>query len=70
MSKIIKQFDVVGRDINLDVLRILGYRHFCNKMWNAFRFAMRGLGDEFKPSQNAEVRQCVLGCATRTAIFS
>jgi valyl-tRNA synthetase len=39
-----------GRDINLDVLRIQGYRHFCNKLWNATRFAMaNGLGTEFKP---------------------
>ncbi|KAL7674667.1 hypothetical protein ACOME3_000943 [Neoechinorhynchus agilis] len=27
-------------DINLDVLRVQGYRFFCNKMWNAFKFSM------------------------------
>lgn len=29
-----------GRDINLNVLRVEGYRKFCNKIWNAIRFAM------------------------------
>lgn len=39
-----------GRDINLDVLRVQGYRFFCNKLWNATKFAMmNGLGTEFKP---------------------
>lgn len=45
-----------GRDINLDVNRILGYRHFCNKLWNAVKFAMRTLGENFVPAEKAQVR--------------
>ncbi|KAM6968176.1 valine--tRNA ligase [Aplochiton taeniatus] len=44
-----------GRDINLDVNRILGYRHFCNKLWNAVKFAMRTLGDNFVPWEKAQL---------------
>ncbi|CAG0913424.1 unnamed protein product, partial [Notodromas monacha] len=32
-----------ARDINLDVLRVQGYRFFCNKLWNATKFAMMHL---------------------------
>ncbi|OMJ08801.1 Valine-tRNA ligase, mitochondrial [Smittium culicis] len=38
-----------GRDLNLDVLRIEGYRKFCNKIWNATRFALIKLGSDYKP---------------------
>ncbi|XP_030640366.1 valine--tRNA ligase [Chanos chanos] len=44
-----------GRDINLDVNRILGYRHFCNKLWNAVKFAMRTLGEGFVPWDQAQL---------------
>uniref|UniRef100_A0A669C996 Valine--tRNA ligase n=1 Tax=Oreochromis niloticus TaxID=8128 RepID=A0A669C996_ORENI len=48
-----------GRDINLDVNRILGYRHFCNKLWNAVKFAMKTLGDNFVPSEKLSGEESV-----------
>ena len=38
-----------ARDINLDIKRVVTYRHWCNKLWNAVRFAMLNLGDGFSP---------------------
>merc|ERR1711871_1512420 len=31
-------YTVQGRDVNLDIQRVLGYRRFCNKLWNIFKF--------------------------------
>ncbi|KZS93907.1 hypothetical protein SISNIDRAFT_474035 [Sistotremastrum niveocremeum HHB9708] len=43
-----------GRDINLEILRVEGYRKFCNKIWNATKFAMLKLDESFVPLSDPE----------------
>lgn len=35
----------------MDIKRVVANRHWCNKLWNAIRFALLNLGSDFKPSK-------------------
>ena len=40
---------MIQSSINLDVSRVVGYRQFCNKLWNIFKFSLMNLGEGFVP---------------------
>ncbi|KAG0328991.1 hypothetical protein BGZ99_003855 [Dissophora globulifera] len=46
-------YSAFGRDINLDILRVDGYRKFCNKLWNATRFTLLKFEEGFLPNATA-----------------
>ena len=47
-------YTVQGRDVNLDINRVVAYRQFCNKLWNATKFAMLNLKAPFAPKADFE----------------
>ncbi|CAN6453689.1 unnamed protein product [Victoria cruziana] len=48
--------------INLDILRVVGYRQWCNKLWNAVRFAMSKLSDDYTAPEKLSVHALPFSC--------
>ena len=44
-----------GPEINMNVIHVKSYRHFCNKIWQGFSLANSKLGTTFKPNSNFRV---------------
>ena len=43
---------MVTNAINLDVKRVVGYKEFCNKLWNINKFALGNFPEGFVPAKN------------------
>ncbi len=60
-----------GRDVNLNVSRVAGYRNFATKLWNAARFAeMNGCVGEFEldpKAIDATLNRWIVGEVAKTA---
>jgi valyl-tRNA synthetase len=53
-------FAAQGRDIKMSPERIEGYRNFANKIWNASRFVMMNLDEDFAPNGAIVVKESSL----------
>jgi valyl-tRNA synthetase len=42
-------YTLQGRSINLDINRVVAYRHFCNKLWNVVKFALSNFPEGYEP---------------------
>jgi valyl-tRNA synthetase len=59
-----------GRDIKFDLQRAEGYKNFCNKLWNATRFALMNIGDatfEGVPNPKTDAEKWILIQLARTS---
>ncbi|CAI0409944.1 unnamed protein product, partial [Linum tenue] len=48
--------------INLDIQRVVGYRQWCNKLWNAVRFAMGKLDADYTPPSTLAYETLPFSC--------
>lgn len=48
-------YNTQNLDINLDILRVQGYRFFCNKLWNAAKFALLYFDGDSKYSSTQQL---------------
>ena len=51
-----------ANNVNLDIKRVIGYRHWCNKLWNAVRFAAGHLPAGFQPAAQLEAASLPWAC--------
>ncbi|GAB1408540.1 valine--tRNA ligase [Thermomonas brevis] len=59
-----------GRDIKFDLQRAEGYKNFCNKLWNATRFALMHVGDatfEGAPQPRTDAEKWILSQLDRVS---
>ncbi|MES1914276.1 MAG: hypothetical protein MHM6MM_006368, partial [Cercozoa sp. M6MM] len=54
-----------GRNVNLNINRVIGTRHFCNKIWNATRFSLRNFAEDFEPVAVEELDTSTLSVADK-----
>jgi valyl-tRNA synthetase len=59
-----------GRDIKFDLGRAEGYKNFCNKLWNATRFALMNVGEDARfegaPTPRTDAEKWILAELDRT----
>ncbi|MFN7183895.1 MAG: valine--tRNA ligase [Thermomonas haemolytica] len=58
-----------GRDIKFDLARAEGYKNFCNKLWNATRFALMNVGEASftgAPQPQTDAERWILAQLDRT----
>ena len=40
--------------INLDIKRVIGYKQFCNKLWNIVKFSLSNFPEGFVPEKQLD----------------
>ncbi|XP_064616941.1 valine--tRNA ligase-like [Liolophura sinensis] len=50
-------YNFKAQEINMDVTHVKSYRHFCNKIWQAFKFVTMNLGENFQPRSNFKIQE-------------